>query len=1502
MKKTDFLLGIALVAMSVFPAYGAGRDSGRGVTAAPNYDVTGLSLPRHQIRKSGSVVSPVGERGKRLPVLVTEAAGAPVAINGFVVYSENDPATGAPAHAKGMYKIVSDGTFTNLNATDDTQDLDATFGGVLVGDTYYCTYVWDSGTPEIGQVPFIQKWDANTWTLLDANIPQSGEVLAYDLTYDPVSEKIYGLFVNGTSQVLGILNPEAGTRTTIGPLDRLFASIAADDTGVLYGIDQAAGQLWTINPQTAKTTYVGSTGVVSAYAASACYDSASGKILWTPTTASDVASLYAIDPFTGSAQKMVDFEYGDQVVGIFAVEAGVVSGRPNPVGNLTATFAGGSKEGTVSFTAPATNADGSVSASLTYSVTVDDSEPLTGSVAYGATATVPVTVDTDGRHTFAVSVSNEAGTSQVKRVAYVVGFGIPMTPTVTLERTGDMNHVSWTAVSTTTDGGFIDPSAVTYKVTRFPDKTVVAPGTAATSLDDEIAADGPYSYFYYEVVAVNGSRESLPGVSNRYDGGFITPPYLQTFDDASALDGYTVLNVNGDKEEWIIDSQAAYLKYNSSMAADDWLITPPVVMEAGKLYGIYLDVRGRTASYAEKFAVMLGTGATPDAMTQTVIPETEFQNAEYTKYLEYVSVPADGTYYIGVHGCSDKNKYALYVDNLGVTAPISAQAPGAISEIKVVPSPDGSASATISFKAPATDVAGNALAGAMTSLTVSRGGTVVKTFPNPGAGEVLSFVDTADEEGDYSYTAVAANSYGEGRPTDFKAYLGVNVPGRPTNIDVTEPSVGKVTISWDAPAADADGNPINAGLITYNVYRPNDDGRMVVLERGITETSYTYQARPASIEQAFETYGVQAVTRRGASNVFTSATVPVGTPYGLPYKESFKDGAEHHVHAVKMITGGEWDASDDNSLSGLTSVDGDNGFMAMYSNIATESSMLHTGKIDLGEAQRPVLTLYTYNIVARDPDTGEVVGSIDQNKLTISVNDRTEGFVDELTVAMNELPAEGWNRLVVDLTPYKGKVVELGFTAFVVNKQYTLIDDVRVFDRLAHNLSVAGVTAPAAVSPDKAYAVAVTVENNGENPSQPYQVELYRNDVRVHTAAGPALEFGEKGTVTFDETLNVTHGADQEYHAVVVYDPDLDQTDNTSAKVPVKLRLSSVPSPRDLTASADYETVSLQWVEPDPTVVSDDPVTEDFEQYESFAKENVGGWTFVDADELPIGDMNSVGMPGVEHGYLMSWFVNDASFDGWKGSIKANSGDKFLAQVYAEGGACDDWLISPRLYGGAQTVTFYARSYNSRYLESMEMLYSSTTAEQSAFEMVKNVAAVSSTWYKYSFDLPEGAEYFAIRCTSDDKAMLFIDDITYIPYVEKDLTVTGYNVYRDGVRVNGTPVGTTAYTDVVDVAGDTESHVYVVSALYAEAESRPSNEASVEVVSGLKAAFAAGVTIATAPGEIVVGGAEGYTVGVHGVNGITLFRAPGSAETRISVAPGTYVVTVGVTVAKVQVR
>lgn len=56
------------------------------------------------------------------------------------------------------------------------------------------------------------------------------------------------------------------------------------------------------------------------------------------------------------------------------------------------------------------------------------------------------------------------------------------------------------------------------------------------------------------------------------------------------------------------------------------------------------------------------------------------------------------------------------------------------------------------------------------------------------------------------------------------------------------------------------------------------------------------------------------------------------------------------------------------------------------------------------------------------------------------------------------------------------------------------------------------------------------------------------------------------------------------------------------------------------------------------------------------------------------------------------------------------------------------------------------------------------------------------------------------------------------------LDLIGYNVYRDGVRLNDTPLTSAGYTD--DGVADGSNHTYAVTAVYKQGESNYSNEFS----------------------------------------------------------------------------
>ena len=109
-----------------------------------------------------------------------------------------------------------------------------------------------------------------------------------------------------------------------------------------------------------------------------------------------------------------------------------------------------------------------------------------------------------------------------------------------------------------------------------------------------------------------------------------------------------------------------------------------------------------------------------------------------------------------------------------------------------------------------------------------------------------------------------------------------------------------------------------------------------------------------------------------------------------------------------------------------------------------------------------------------------------------------------------------------------------------------------------------------------------------------------------------------------------------------------------------------------------------------------------------------------------------------------------------------------------------------------------------------------------------SVAEFVQGWTEFAADLPEGARRFAIRSCAEGAMMLMLDDVTFIPAdgYFSGLALQGYNVYRDGVRLNADMVNDTSYTDTDAPSG--KSCVYHVTAVFdGHGESAPSDPVSV---------------------------------------------------------------------------
>ncbi len=150
-----------------------------------------------------------------------------------------------------------------------------------------------------------------------------------------------------------------------------------------------------------------------------------------------------------------------------------------------------------------------------------------------------------------------------------------------------------------------------------------------------------------------------------------TFPYTNGFDSQDEWNWWEVIDDNSDGYTWDLSSNRARIRWNTSEAANDWLITAPIHLEAGKTYKFYIDAFAQTTSYPERLEVKLASANTATALSAgtTVISSTDITWTEYnirTLSNENVTVSATGDYYFGIHAISDANMYYLTVDDLKI--------------------------------------------------------------------------------------------------------------------------------------------------------------------------------------------------------------------------------------------------------------------------------------------------------------------------------------------------------------------------------------------------------------------------------------------------------------------------------------------------------------------------------------------------------------------------------------------------------------------------------------------------------------------------------------------------------------------------------------------------------------------------------------------------------------------------------------------------------------------
>lgn len=1404
----------------------------------------------------------------------------------------------------GLYKIPTSPSLTFDKFVDDVK---AQIGGATDGRYYYATWrVSVMGIP----YHFVDKYDLKTGEAVFQYTPPYLEAEAADITYDATDGKFYAINKNATGYVWTFSTIEYGedevTFHKIKDLEGDWNAIAADASGNIYGIRkelydlggmmmEIGSTLVKFDKATGDYTEIGETGYCPHFTSSAAIDPETNRMFWTVSAMDGLASLCEVNLATGEATEIYTFPDGEVITGLYINVPEAAGRAPAEPKNIALSFPEGAMSGSVTFDIPDKYYNGeTASGPVRYTILANEEKAAEGDGTFGQRGcSATVSIARPGNTVFEVFLTNESGESPRGRAQCFVGNGIPKAPAgVQASYDGSIMTITWQPVNESADGGYVAASGVTYTVTEMPSGETVVENTTSLTASKAVTPPENLTPYYFLVKATYNGLTSAEGRSNNVPLGAITPPYLQGFDSEDAMVYFTYEDANGDGLTWAWQHGEAIMRMNHDMAMDDWMFTPPVKLETGCAYRITADLRSDYIGFTERAEIKAGTSPSSSGMSIPVVNPTEVSDQETVKMEGYLVPTATGQYYIGIHGISDADQARLFIDNFSISEGHASALPAHITDFQAIPDASGEHSVEISAKAPSEDIAGNKL-DFITKVVLTRNGEDIKTWTAPATGATLNFTDHLDTFGTNIYSIKAYNDLGTGPEVTAEVFVGMPIPGRPENIRLVETgNPGYLNISWDPITTDHEGNPINPDKVVYSVYGFLNGIPQIIIANGITETEKTFYAGATDIEQIFLQFAVFGTTESGNGVYSGSPMLPYGRPH-KGYSNSFANGQTEMLLGHRAVMYGQWMTCNDESFGDISASDGDNGFLLHEGAYEGWAGAVYTGKVSLEGMANPTLSFRVHPL-----------GTNDQNLLEVRVREYGKEWASPLRMPVNTLGLPGqWNQVTVPLTEYKDKIVQVEFIATTKNNWFTALDAIVIGDVPDIDLGVNAISAPGSAYCGKEIEIEATIANHGASTVDSFILDIFANDDKAGSRECQGLAPGQTRMESFTVTMPALAAGPVAYTAKVTASNDGNPSNDLSNPAIVTPIHNNLPPVENLVATKETDTsVTLTWDAPTLNPAEMMAVTETFENG-SFGDTFYPGWTFLDEDGIATGGVGSVDFPGVTTGetplsYLLidsTWPQLNPSFAPHEGS----PGTKYLASFYnVENTAISDWLISPRLNGEAQAISFWVRSYDESMPEQCEVLYSETGTDIADFTPIRMFEKLWGHWVNYSFDIPSGTRHFAVRSCGVGTFMLFIDDITYIPDGAVMPEFTGYNVYRDGVQLNQSPLNTTIFSDNNVTEG---RHSYAVTTIFNTGESRPV-QADVNQ-SAIDDAITRAIEIRVSAGAVYIIGGNGDEASVHTVDGRLITSvSTSSGTTRIPLIPGIYIVRAASQIAKVAVR
>lgn len=553
-------------------------------------------------------------------------------------------------------------------------------GTCVVNELYLQTYSMATLAPT-------GLWAKNVDTGEERLVCEYGEddPMFFDMTYDASTETMYAVGGGLLDYAMSIysVSPTDGSYEQLFPLDYMFLTLASDDNGSLYGIDET-GYFYHISPDEQTCETVDWTGMLPAYTQSMAYNSNDGLIYWACYEDDATSSLVKINPEYCAAEIVAEtLGYNAEIGALFFLNDPTAALVPSAPMDFDVMAGGsGANNATLMWGNPSTSLDGNPLASLDRidiyrngEVVHQVEDPVPGNFMTWKDNDVPT-----GMTTYQVVGVNEYGNGKPAERSIFIGRDAPgqvRNLTAAKDEDSYVVRLSWQAPIVGKHGGYMDASTMRYNVVRYPDEKVMAEGITECAYVDETITET--TVYTYGIVAINDDGEGDELRSNPVvSGPALEIPFSCTFDTQEERDMWVIVDNNNDGCTWYFNSNWGgdsryYMHYESddityTASADDWFFSAPIHFEAGKQYLLTYEVRLGGQLGSESFKVALCSGQSPDQVVQVIDNhDKDFDSNFLYEDAAAAFIPTEtGDYSLGFCCYSDP-AYFVHITNINVT-------------------------------------------------------------------------------------------------------------------------------------------------------------------------------------------------------------------------------------------------------------------------------------------------------------------------------------------------------------------------------------------------------------------------------------------------------------------------------------------------------------------------------------------------------------------------------------------------------------------------------------------------------------------------------------------------------------------------------------------------------------------------------------------------------------------------------------------------------------------